>query len=134
MHKLVKQTLALSISVLVSTPIFALNGVGSELAAGRIPWIAGSLFLSGIWAVFLGLLVFAPVATVSNYLIQNKLNVKWFSEPLVILGVLSLVVIPLCLTLVGWNPLPMVVLTASLFFPTLVYYYLLRAIELREYL
>jgi len=134
MNPLVKQSLALSISVVVSTPLFALNGVSKELAQGHIPWIAGSLFLSAIWAVFLGLSIFAPVAAVSNYLIQNKLSVKWFAEPFVVLGILCIITIPLCLACVGWNPIPVAVLTTSLFFPTLVYYLLLRATGLREYL
>lgn len=133
MNLVIKQTLALSISVAISAPLFALGGLVTEMAEGRIPWIAGSLFLSALWALFLGLVIFAPVATVSCYLIEHRISVRWFAEPFVVFGVLCLITIPLGLSLVGWHPTAILFLTASLFIPTLIYYLLLRAIGLREY-
>ncbi len=133
MQTLLKHLMALVISILITTPIYALNGSYSMMISGRIPWIAGSFFVSALWSVFLTLMIVAPVASISLYLIEHRFYLKWFFEPLVLLAVLVLYFCPVFLFWhPGWVVLP--ALAVSLYFPSLIYYGLQRAIGMREML
>lgn len=134
MKVLTKHLIALLISTMIAAPIFALNGIYGESAAGRIPWLAGSVFISAMWAMFMAVLVSAPVATISIYIIEHRFWVKWPMEPLIVFGVLSAFCGPVCLYAFGWS-LPMATaVVVSLYFPCLIYFLLLRAIGIREYI
>jgi hypothetical protein len=132
MKIILKHLIALSISVVITAPIFAVNGTYSEFAVGRIPWIAGSIFISAIWSVFLSILVSAPVATISVYMVEHRLLVKWPLEPLILLGVTAAYCGPFALFAFGGS-LPLTVMVVlSLYFPALIYFLILRAISVRE--
>ena len=132
MKPVLKHLIALSISVVIAAPIFAANGAYAEFAAGRIPWIAGSIFMSAIWSVFLSIVVSAPVAPISVYLVEHRLRVKWPLEPLILFGVTTVYCGPIALFAFGGS-LPLAVATVlSLYFPALIYFLILRAISLRE--
>ena len=132
MKILLKHLVASSLSVVIAAPIFAVNGVYGEFAAGRIPWITGSIFVAALWSVFLSILVSAPVATISVYIIEYKVWVKWPLDPLILLGVTTIYGGPILLFAFGGS-LPLAVAgVLSLYFPALIYFLLLRAISLRE--
>jgi len=134
MKILLKHLIALLISMIIAAPIFTLNGVYSNFAEGRIPWMAGSIFISAIWAVFLAILVSAPVATISIYIVENRSWVRWPLEPLIVLGVLACYCGSVALLVFGGNVSLAAAVVLSLYFPSLIYFLLLRAIGLREYL
>ncbi len=132
MKTVLKHLIALSISAVITAPIFAVNGAYAELAAGRIPWIAGSIFMSAIWSVFLSILVSAPVATIAVYIAEHRLWVKWPLEPLILLGVTALYCGPVALLAFGGSLPLAAAVVLSLYFPALIYFLILRAIGLRE--
>lgn len=132
MNPILKHSIAVVITTMVAGPLFALDGVGRELVAGRIPWISGSILISTLWALFLSVVIFSPVATTTIYLIQNRLNLKWFFEPIVLLGILAVVTIPIGWLLFGANFQLSLMATFSFFFPTLLYFGILRALIFRE--
>ncbi len=121
-------------TILMVAPAYAATDMAADLSGGRIPWMAGSLLSAAAWTAMLTLLIFGPVATVSNYLIHNKLFVSWFVEPLVVLVVLCIPAIPIGMMMSGPSPASFLISLASLYLPTLIYYLLLRAIEAREHL
>lgn len=134
MKTLLKHLIALSISVEIGAPIFAVNGAYAEFAAGRIPWIAGSIFMSAIWSALLSILVSAPVATISVCIVEHRVWVKWPMEPLILLGVSAAYSGPVAL-LAFEGSLPLAVTVVfSLYFPALIYFLILRVISLREYI
>lgn len=132
MKTLLKHLIALSISVVIGAPIFAVNGAYAEFAAGRIPWMAGSIFMSAVWSVFLSILVSAPVATISVYIVEHRIWVKWPLEPLILLGVTAAYCGPVALFAFGGSLPLAVTVVLSLYFPALIYFLILRAISLRE--
>jgi hypothetical protein len=132
MKTVLKHLIALSISVVIAAPIFAVSGAYAEIAAGRIPWIAGSIFMSAIWSVFLSILASAPVATVSVYIAEHRHWMTWPLEPLILLGVTSLYCRPVALLAFG-RSLPLAVAAVlSLYFPALIYVLILRAMSLTD--
>jgi len=132
MKLFVKHLAAFSVVLLVFAPMWAGLGAARMLVEGRIPWISGSMLLSALWTMFLSVVVFSPVATTASYLVRHKLNVRWFIEPLVVLGTLAVPVLPLSLLLLPGDFNLSLIAVISLYVPTLIYYLVLRAIELRE--
>lgn len=132
MSPLLKHSISLVITVVIVGPMFALEGAERELGAGRIPWITGSVLMSTLWALLLAIVIFSPVATTTVYLIQNRFNLKWFFEPLLLLGVLALLTVPFSLLLFRVDFQLSLLMTLSFYFPTLVYFGVLRALGFRE--
>ncbi|WAC18787.1 hypothetical protein OVA24_16275 [Luteolibacter sp. SL250] len=132
MKSLLKHFLSLVITVLIVGPIFALEGVGREIGAGRVPWISGSILLSTLWALFLCIAIFAPVAATTVYLVEHKFDFRWFWEPLVLLGVLAVVTIPIVLLFFRGDLQLSLLATLSFYFPTLIYFGILRALGFQE--
>lgn len=136
MKTLLTHGTCLAISTLIAAPLFMLNGVHQSVAQGRVPWMAGSLFMAGLWAIFLACLIFAPVSSVVHYLIENRFRVHWLFEPLILAGVLAVYAVLVSLVFFAGMPTARLLIAAavSLYFPTLIYYLVLRAVNLREYL
>lgn len=140
MNPIWKQIIAYFISVIVAAPIFTIRIALNGMESGAMPWMAGSLFLSLIWAAFLMLVIAAPVATITRYMVEHRMSIAWQWEPLVLLGVMVGFTLPLWLYFFfAGNSPPVVALVAgvvllSLYFPTLVFYSLLRAMDRREYI
>lgn len=132
MKSLLKHFLSLVITVLIVGPIFALEGLGRGLDAGRVPWISGSILLSTLWALFLCIAIFAPVAATTVYLVEHKFDLRWFWEPLVLLGVLAVVTVPIVLLFFRGNLELSLLATLSFYFPTLIYFGILRALGFQE--
>ena len=132
MKLLLKHLAAFAVILLIFAPIWAGLGVARGLAVGTIPWITGSMLLSALWTLFLSVAIFSPAATTASYVVRHELNIRWFLEPLVVLGTLAVLALPLSILLLRGNFDLSLLATASLYFPTLIYYLVLRAIGLRE--
>jgi hypothetical protein len=127
MNPLVKHSLSLAVTTMIAGLLFALKGVGLEIGAGRVPWIAGSILFSTLWALVLGIVIFAPVATTTVYLVENKYDFRWFLEPFVLLGILALFTLPIGLLIFRGRFDIALFATLSLYLPTLIYFGILRA-------
>lgn len=131
MRPATKQVIALTLLLCVVPPLFALRGATDPSLSRLLPWISPSLGECAVWIFVLSALVFCPLATVAQHLVVNRFFVRWYLEPLVVLVPL----LPLALAfawwrgegwaLAGWT-------LATLGFPCLLNYLVLRALGLRD--
>ena len=128
-----KHLLAICLSVMILTPLFTLNGMYDALFSGTIPHLEGSILISALGALFVVGLVSAPVASICQYLVEHKWSARWFVEPALLFTVLVVYLLPLC-ALLRTPPVLFGSILIGLSLPTLIYYLLIRAISIREYI
>lgn len=133
MNPLLKHSLSFAITTMIAGPLFALEGVIQAIGAGGVPWISGSILLSILWAAFLCVTVFAPVAATTVYLVEHKFDFKWYWEPFVLLGVLTLFTVTVGMIFFRGNIGLSLLATLSFYFPTLIHFGVLRGLGFRDF-
>lgn len=148
MKRLTNHVIATFVTLLIFAPVFAAENIGRALKEQppwlggvfifkNTPWFSGSIFITGMVLFFLALTVFAPVSSISNYLIENRYMVPVLAEPLVTLGVMALYVALSSLVLkvmTGGVWLDFYLSTLLAFsLPTLLYWLMLRLTSNWEY-
>lgn len=148
MKRLINHIMAMFVTLLVFAPVFASQSIGRMMKesapwmnaaffANEGPSISSSIFVVGLVLTFLAMVIFAPVSSIANYLIENRYMVPTLAEPLITIGVLAIyITIPALLMKCGkegiwWQFYVSMMITYTL--PTLLYWVMLRLASNWEY-